>query len=154
MLTYLTLTLVIGTFGVEGSQKEYRKSSHVTHSQVRKIEREDSRFNYIPDDNPIRRSKSRRPYAPELTRKLTPIPLPSAPPMYRQESTMGLDGTEWRARVQVRGGGGEAPVQDLDAQVRGMERLEGKHRECCNRSEGQRWPNWLMCFFACCAGRK
>lgn len=168
MLTFLPITLLLMSFGVAGCQKEYRKSSRTSHSQVGRIVRIDSREYYIPDDQPTRPSPNRKVHPSAPQRSSTPFPTP--PPMYRQESTVGFSGDDWRARntgVILQGGGGGTPdqaprsatpasdAQNIDIQVRGMARLEGRPgRECCDRPEGQRFPNWLACFFACCAGRR
>lgn len=161
MTTFICLYLLIATCGLSSAQKQYQQSSRVTHSQVGKQVREDSRVYYIPDDQPKRPSKNRKVHPPALKRE--PTPIPSAPPMYRQESTVGFSGEDWRARhtpVVIHGGGGDyslepAQVQNIDVGIRGIARIEGKRgRECCDRPEGQRWPNWVACFFACCGGRR
>ncbi len=153
MATFTPLILLLGINCLEGSQASYRPSSRTSKSQKRhKVVRMDSREYYIADDMPPHVSPNRKVHPPA---KRTPTPIP----MYRQESTVGLHGEDWRAInpqvVMVHGGGGENKAQNIDLEVRGTARIEGRpSRECCDRPEGQRWPNWIACFFACCGGRR
>lgn len=165
MHTFLPLILLLVAPSAFGAEK-YKPSSRTTHHTKRnnRLVREDSREAVIQDDIPKKVSPRRQVHPPALRREPTPIP------MYRQESTVGLEGVDWRASnyrpVQLVGGGGgmgyapgipaePAQVQNIDIGIRGMQRLEGKRgRECCDRPEGQRWPNWVACFFACCGGRR
>lgn len=170
MTKLLLLSLLLAGSPAGASQKMYKKSSHATHQTKRndRIKQQDSREHVVQDDIPKHISKNRKVHPPAeippFRREPTPIPSLQLPPMYRQESTVGFTGEDWRARG---GGGGvilpqeqhqDAPVSDaqnIDIHIRGMQRLEGKrNRECCDRPEGQRLPNWLACFFVCCAGRK
>jgi hypothetical protein len=175
MHTFVPLTVLLVVVSAFGSEK-YKPSSRTTHHTKRnnRLIREDSREVVVQDDIPKKVSPRRKVHPPAqippFQRNPTLIPGLRPPPMYRQESTVGLSGEDWRSvnyPVVLHGGGGgasfpqEAPqglpleAQNIDINVRGMQRLEGRRgRECCDRPEGQRWPNWITCFFACCAGRR
>jgi len=152
MATLLLLFLLMSPLvGSEGRKKSSRTTHHQTRADVAR--RGDSREKMVDFDIPKRISINRKVHPP-VRRDLTPVP------MYRQDSVVGFDGEDLRSvsrPVVLHGGGGGVfyprdvikgvEAQNIDVRVRGCQ-------PCCERKEGQRWPNWLTCFFACCTSRK
>lgn len=158
MRTYSPLVILLVGFSPKVIVGSYTPSSRTTHQVKRNnVIRLDSREFYIQDDIPKRVSSKRQVHPPA-----GPPPIP----MYRQESTVGFNGEDQRS-IELRGGGKKRrrpsePVltvrrsveaQQLDAQARGMERLEGRSR-CCTRDEGQRRPRWFLWLFGRCLGER
>lgn len=157
MSTYLPLVILLVGFSPKITGGSYKPSSHTTHQAKRnQVIRLDSREFYIQDDIPKRVSSKRQVHPPAV-----PPPIP----MYRQESTVGFNGTDYRS-AKLRGGGGGRPsqeepirmgrpsieAQNIDAHGRGMERLEG--RRCCSRPEGEERPAWFLWLFGRCLGER
>lgn len=157
MRSYLPIAILLACFSHKNIICLYKPSSRTTHQVKRNnVIRLDSREFYIQDDIPKKVSPKRQVHPPAV---------PPPPPLYRQESTIGFSGTDYRS-AQLRGGGGgrestEEPIrpsrpsmeaQELDAQVRGMERLAG--RRCCSRPEGQQRPAWFLWLFGRCLGER